>query len=177
MSSFEINKIVGAVLTAMLVAMVVGKVGDAIVQPREHTAVAVATGGGQPADAPAPAKEPEKLEPIGPLLAQADTEAGAREARKCATCHDMTKAAKNKIGPPLWNVVNLDKASHDFAYSGAMKEKDGKWTYEDLAAFLHNPRGFARGTKMAFPGIKKPSDLANVIAYLRTLSDSPEPLP
>ena len=177
MSSFEINKIVGAVLAAMLVAMVVGKVGDSIVQPRKHTAVAVATGGGQPAEAPAPAKEPEKLEPIGPLLAQANAEAGAKEARKCATCHDMTKAAKNKIGPPLWNVVMQDKANNDFSYSSGLKEKGGKWTYDDLAAFLHDPKGFVKGTKMAFPGLKKPSDLANVIAYLRTLSDSPPPLP
>jgi cytochrome c len=177
MSSIEINKIVGAVLAAMLVAMVVGKVGDSIVQPRKHTAVAVATGGGQPAEAPAPAKEPEKLEPIGPLLAQANAEAGAKEGRKCATCHDLTKAAKKKIGPPLWNVVNKDKASEDFSYSGAMKDKGGKWTYEDLAAFLHNPKGFVTGTKMAFAGLKKPSDLANVIAYLRSLSDSPAPLP
>jgi cytochrome c len=176
MSTFEINKIVGAILAAALVAMVIGKVGDSVVHPRKHVAAAVDTGPAKPA-APAPAAAPEKLDPIAPLLAAANVESGAKVARKCATCHDLTKAAKRKVGPPLWNIVNHNKAGSDFSYSGGMKDMGGKWTYEDLNAFLNNPKDFVKGTKMAFAGVKDAKERADLIAFLRSIADSPAPLP
>jgi len=182
MSTFEINKIVGAILLVSLVAMVVGLVGNALVQPRQHEAVVAGGEGGQ---APAGGtqqqeqkKEPAQVPPIGPLLAKASAEKGEKAARKCATCHTFKQGEKAKIGPNLWNVVENDKANNEgFAYSGALKEQQGKWTYEELNTFLHDPKASVPGTKMVFPGVKKDSERADIIAYLRSLSDSPPALP
>jgi cytochrome c len=115
---------------------------------------------------------------IGALLAQADVDAGAKDARKCAACHSFEEGGPAKIGPPLWNVVGRDIASVDgFSYSDALQGKDGSWDYQHLDAFLAQPREYAPGTKMAFAGIKKPEDRADVILYLRSLSNDPAPLP
>lgn len=174
MSGIEINKIAGAILTAALLAMVVGILGDALVRPREHAPADIQVAERAPAAAP----EKKELPPIAPLLAKADVAAGQREANKCKACHDLTKAQAKKIGPPLWNVVQSDKAhTEGFAYSSAMKSAEGNWTYEDLNRFLADPRGFVPGTKMVFAGVKDDQARAGLIAYLRTLSDSPKPLP
>lgn len=175
MSGIEINKIAGAILTAALLAMVVGILGDALVQPGKHEAGDVQVAKQQPAAAPAEKKE---LPPIGPLLARADIDAGQREANKCKACHDLTNAKAKKIGPPLWNIVMDEKANAEgFAYSSAMKGAEGKWTYEDLNRFLADPRGTVTGTKMVFAGVKNDQARANLIAYLRTLSENPQPMP
>lgn len=177
MSTIELNKIVGAILLAALTTHVIGIVGDSLVRPRTggHVAVAVPEGG---APAPAPKKEETGPEPIVPLLAAADPAAGEKVARKCEACHSLKKGGPNKIGPDLWGVVGRERASHEgFSYSSAMQEKSGKWTYQDLNHFLYSPRSFVPGTKMTFGGIKKTSDRANLIAYLRTLSDQPVPIP
>jgi cytochrome c len=178
MSMFEFNKIAGAVLSALLVAMVIGTIGDSLVHPRKHEgAVAIGEGAKAPAAAPA-AREPEKLEPVAPLLAGASVDKGKGEAKKCAVCHSFEKGAKAKIGPTLWGVVGAGKGSHEgFGYSSAMKGKGGTWTYEDLNAFLADPKGFVPGTRMTFAGVKSVQDRANLIAFLRSLADSPAPLP
>lgn len=174
MSTFELNKIVGAVLLAALVAMVVGMIGDGLVSPRKQTGTAVATGGG----AKAPAKEPEKVEPIAVRLAKASPEKGQAAFAPCKACHTTDKDGKNGVGPNLWGVVQQDKGHHQgFSYSAAMKEKEGKWTYEDLDAFIHRPQSFAKGTKMTFAGVPQADKRADIIAYLRSLSDNPAPLP
>ena len=116
------------------------------------------------------------------LIAAADPAKGEAFARRCVACHTFEKDGGNKIGPLLWNVVNRPVASvPDFRYSQAMvafSEGGAKtWTYEELDPFLTDPRGHVPGTTMAFPGIKNEADRANVIAYLRTLSDAPAPLP
>lgn len=176
MSAIEVNKVVGSVLLVLLAIWVIGIVGDALVQPREQPAVAVASVGA-PA-APAEEKKEEVLPKVGPLLASASAENGAKIFRKCHACHNAEKGAGAKVGPDLWNIVNADRASREgFSYSSAMKEKEGNWTYEALNEFLHKPRDYVPGTKMAFAGLKKVEDRADVIAYLRTLSDSPAPLP
>ena len=182
MSSFELNKIVGAILVAVLALVVIGKIGDNL----------VTTGGGHggghgdghgdgkaamTASAPKP-KIKEPLAPISGLLASASIEAGMKVAKKCAACHDVAKDGKNKIGPKLWNTVNAKRGSHDgFKYSKALLEKEGSWTYESLNAFMAKPKDYIPGTKMSFAGLKKTSDRANLIAYLRTLADMPAPLP
>ena len=107
-----------------------------------------------------------------------DAAAGKKVFKKCKSCHTVAKGGKNTVGPNLWDVVGKAKASTaGFAYSGVLKEKGGDWTYADLDAFLLSPKGFAKGTKMSFAGLKKTGDRAAVIAYLRSLSDSPKPLP
>jgi cytochrome c len=128
--------------------------------------------------------EPEGAAPagagdgVGARLAQADLDAGAKDARKCGACHSFEEGGAAKIGPPLWNVVGRDIAAvEDFAYSDALAEKEGAWDYQNLDAFLAQPREWAPGTKMAFAGLKKPDERADVILYLRSLSNEPAPLP
>jgi cytochrome c len=173
MSSFEINKIAGAILTVALVAMVIGIIGDALVKPKDHKSSIVV------ADAPAPVKKEEKkLEPIGPLLASADVEKGKKVANLCKACHTFDKGGKHKIGPALWETVGREMGGGaDFKYSSGMMKMKASWGYEELNKFLLKPRTYVKGTKMAFVGIKKAKDRANLIAYLRSLSDSPKPLP
>ena len=176
MSTFELNKIVGAILVAALVSMVIGIVGDNLVKPRQHE-VAVAIGEGAKAPAGAPAA-PAGPAPIAPLMASASAERGANDAKICGTCHNFKEGQGKKIGPDLWNVVGHPKASaKGFDYSSALKAKGGNWSYEDLNHWLWKPQGFVQGTKMAFAGIPDDKKRADVIAYLRSLSDSPQPLP
>ena len=113
------------------------------------------------------------------LIKSADVAAGEKIAKRCAICHTFDKGAPNKVWPNLWNVVGGPHAhKEDFKYSDAMMAlHDKPWTYEDLDAFLASPKDYAPGTKMAFAGLKKAEDRAAVIAYLRSLSDSPQPLP
>ena len=181
MSTLEISKIGGAVLFTALMIWVISIIGDALVDPDKREAPAVVAVGEK---APAPrakAKQPAKaarLAPIAPLLAEASAADGKKIARKCITCHTMNQGGTKRVGPNLWNVVNAAKAGNGgFRYSAALKVKGGKWTYEDLNAFLASPRSFAKGTRMAFAGIKKAGDRAALIKYLRSLSASPAPLP
>lgn len=138
------------------------------------------------AEAPAaetPAAEPEATpagggEDIEALLASADQDAGAKVSKKCAACHSFDKGGPNKVGPNLWDVVGRTVASHDgFSYSGALTDVGGDWSYDKLNTFLTKPKDFAPGTKMSFAGLKSAEDRANIIAFLRSLSDDPKPLP
>ena len=178
MSSFELNKIIGALLLAVLTMVVIGKLGDNL----------VSTGGGHGgghgaenavvASAPAKPKKPEPLEPIVGMLASADVAAGEKVFAKCKACHQVAKDGKNGIGPNLWNVVGANRgAVAGFGYSDALKSKEGDWTYESLNAFLAKPKDYIKGTKMSFAGLKKVKDRANVVAYLRSAADTPAPLP
>ena len=112
------------------------------------------------------------------MLATADAGAGAKTFRRCKACHSTAKGGKNKVGPNLWDVVGRAKAGvPGFKFSGALKGLGGEWTYKDLDAFLAKPKEFAKGTKMSFAGLKNPKHRANLLIYLRSLSDSPKPLP
>jgi cytochrome c len=174
MSSLELNKIVGAIILVMLVGQVISTIGDALVHPRAH-GPAAASVANAPTQGP---KQEQKLEPVSGLLASADVEAGKKVASKCVACHTLNKGEANKIGPNLWGIVNRPVASHEgFAYSSAMKGKGGTWGYEDINAFVHAPSKVIPGTKMTFVGLDKTKDRADVIAYLRSLADSPAPLP
>ena len=179
MSSFELNKIVGALLLAVLTMVVIGKVGDNL----------VSTGGGHGGShdgaektvVASKAVKPKKKEPLAPivgLLASADAAAGKKVFAKCKACHQVAKDGKNAIGPNLWNIVNANRgAVAGFAYSDALKSKEGNWSYESLNAFLAKPKDYIKGTKMSFAGLKKVKDRANVVAYLREAADTPAPLP
>ena len=176
MASLETNKALAAVLTAGIIASGSGVISRIIYHPSmpEENAyvIEVAEEG---ADGAAPEAE---APPLPVLLAAASPEAGETEARKCVACHTFEQGGENKIGPALWGVVGRDIASVDgFAYSDALLEKEGAWTFEALSAFLENPKGWASGTKMAFAGIRNPEDRADVLVYLRGLAESPAPLP
>jgi cytochrome c len=180
MSGFEWNKIAAAILLAGLIAMVVGTVTEALYEPElkpEKRGYQVAVTEEAPGKAGAEAEKEAPVD-IPALLASANLEAGKASAAKCAACHDFAKGGANKVGPALWSVVGRAKASHEgYSYSDALKAKGGNWSFEDLFAFVHNPKTFVPGTKMGFAGISKPQEVANVVVYLRSLSDSPAALP
>ena len=188
MSSIEINKIVGAVLTAGIVAVASGFVADLLYEPEmlEESVYKVATAESMAegaAESAAPAESSETAsgdaDPFMTLLAAADAAAGQKALKKCTSCHNIDKGGPNKVGPNLWNIVNRRiGGAEGFSYSAALKDKAGEvWSYQNLDAFLAKPKDWAPGTKMAFAGIKKVEQRAALIAYLRTLSDSPAALP
>jgi cytochrome c len=183
MNAFEFNKIIGATLATVFVVLTLGILSDAIfaspVPEKPGFGIEVAEegaeGGGESGGAPA-------AESVLPLLAGANVEAGEAVHKKCMACHTVEKGGANKTGPNLWDIVNRPVASHEgFSYSSAMKDfsKGGeeKWTYENLDHFLTSPKWFVKGTAMGFAGVKKVQERADLIAYLRTLSDNPAPLP
>ncbi len=176
MASF--NTVAGCVLASALFAMVLGKVSNALVHPHklEKPAIAVSDEAPTQTAAAAPAAE---LPPIGPKLAGANVEAGKAIFQKiCFTCHTIDKGGPNKVGPNLWGVVGRKKGSHEgFSYSSGMEAKGGDWTYEDIDHMIFKPTAYIKGTKMAFAGLPKEQERADVIAFLRTMSDSPQPLP
>lgn len=141
----------------------------------EETAAETPAGEETAAEAPA---EEDGAAGIATLLASADADDGQKVARKCAACHTFDEGGANRVGPNLWGVVNKDVGSHEgYSYSSAMADLGGEWTYEKLDAFLADPKGYVSGTKMSFAGIKDPEDRADLIAYLRSLSGDPAPLP
>jgi cytochrome c len=177
-SSLEWNKIAGAVLVAVLAIKIVGIAGEKIYHPKMLEKNVLEIEGVEAPAATETASAPAAPEPITPLLASADPEAGKKSFAKCLVCHTAEKGAGNKIGPNLWDVVGAKKQHVDgYAYSGALAKVGGDWSYEDISAFITTPSKFAPGTKMTFAGDKQAKDRANIIAYLRTLSDSPKPLP
>lgn len=176
--SLEMNKIAGAVLVGGLVTLVSGLLADMLVRPTEvaHVAMAVPEA---PAEGPGEAPAPRVVEPVLGLLASADTAAGEAISKRCTTCHTFEAGGPAKVGPNLFGIVGAPHAHMEgFAYSPAMQAlHDQPWTYEALNHFLENPKGAVPGTKMVFPGLKKVQDRADLIAWLRTLADTPAPLP
>jgi cytochrome c len=176
MDSFEINKILGALLFTCLCLLSLNIAAEAVFHPAKPAKPGFEVAVEEKPAAGAAAATPD--EPIEKLLASADISKGENSAKKCAACHTFGKGEPNRVGPNLYGVVGRERASHaGFNYSAAMKGKPGKWTLEDLNAFLSNPRGFVPGTSMSFVGLPRGSERADVIAYLNSKSDSPAALP
>ena len=181
MDSFELNKLIGGLLGTVFVVFSVGLVSDALfASPSPEKPGFVIEAAEEPAEGAAAG--PAEPKPIAELLPTASVEKGAAIFKKCEACHSGEKGGPNKVGPDLWDIVDRPVAEHQgFSYSAGMKDfsKGGteKWTYDHLYHFLISPKAFVKGTAMGFAGLKKDEDRADVIAYLRTLSDNPKPLP
>ena len=174
MPSFEWNKIIASVLTAMIVAMVTGILASKIVEPRHlEKAVYVPPGAESGAAAtPATAEQaPAAPEPIGPFMAKADPKHGEQVAKVCLQCHTFGKGEPNKIGPNLFGIMEENIAAvQGYQFSPALAaHKSEKWDPDKLNVWLMKPNDFAKGTKMAFPGLPKEQDRADVIGYLESL--------
>ena len=179
MDSFEINKIIAAVLLIALIVIGIGKISDIAfhvdkpeksayeVDIQESTQVASST-----------AKKIEEKVDIPALLALGDVSHGEKVFKKCSACHLVNKGGENKIGPALYGVIGRKVASkQDYKYSKAMAAYDKNWTFEEMNGYLKKPQSYIKGTKMAFAGLRKEKDRASVILYLNQNSDNPLPLP
>lgn len=181
MDSFEFNKIFGAVLGVLLLTMGLGITSDLIFHPttpgKPGYEIVVASASDSTSEV---AAVPE-VAPISERLLMASAADGEKVAKKCAACHTFVQGGDNKVGPALWNIVGRAPGGYDgFRYSSAMVsygEANAEWTYEGLDNFFAAPKKYISGTSMAFNGLRKPEDRADLIAYLREQADSPKPLP
>ena len=192
-----LGKVVLALVLALVGVEALGLYSDAIFTQYRVPRVGYALPGGATAAAatpaaassatqpesptPAPSQAEAALEPpasLPELLAKADPAKGEADVKVCKTCHAFEKGAPARIGPPLWGVVGRPKGSlAGFSYSDGLKAKGGVWTYDDINTFITKPSTFVPGTKMTFPGESNATKRADILAYLRSLSESPAPLP
>tara|TARA_Y100000816_G_C26038256_1_gene543699 strand:- start:572 stop:1111 length:540 start_codon:yes stop_codon:yes gene_type:complete len=179
MDSFEVNKVIAAILLVALLVIGIGKISDIAfkvdkpkksaykidIQEKDNTTgttVEIVT---------------EKVD-IAALLALGDISHGEKVFKKCSACHLVNKGGENKIGPALYGVIGRKVASiEDYKYSKAMAAYDKSWTFEEMNGYLKKPQTHIKGTKMAFAGLRKEKDRASVILYLNQNSDNPIPLP
>jgi|TARA_B100001093_G_scaffold24343_1_gene21536 cytochrome c len=181
MDSFEINKIIAAVLLTALIVIGLGKFTDILFhveKPKEsaykveglETSVAKTSSSSE-------IKEVEKID-IGQLLALGDLVHGEKVFKKCSACHMIASGGKNMIGPNLWSVIGRTAGSvSDYKYSKAMVAYGKEWTFEEMNSYLIKPQAYVKGTKMAFAGLRKEKDRASVILFMNSKSSSPKPLP
>ena len=180
MDSFELNKIIAAVLMTALIVIGINKIGDSIFyveKPKQSAykveGVELVSSTGITADV----KEVVQLN-IREILALGDTAHGEKVFKKCSACHMIASGGKNMIGPNLWSVIGRTAGSvSDYKYSKAMVAYGKEWTFEEMNSYLIKPQAYVKGTKMAFAGLRKEKDRASVILFMNSKSSSPKPLP
>ena len=179
MDSFELNKIIAAVLMVALLIIGIGKISDIVFHVEKPKTPGYAVDVEQAITTSTTKSEAveEKID-IASLLAMGDLAVGEKVFKKCAACHSIVKGGKNNIGPALYNVVGRKVGVvNDYKYSKALSGYGKKWTFEELNGYLIKPAKWIKGTKMAFAGLRKEKDRASVILYLNQSSDNPLPLP
>lgn len=179
MDSFEINKIVAAILMVALLIIGISKLSNVLfyVEKPKSPGYAVEVEQASVTSETTSVVEEEKID-IAALMALGDISSGEKIFKKCAACHSIVKDGKNKIGPALYNVVGRQVGGvNDYKYSKALAEYGKSWTFEELNGFLLKPAKWIKGTKMAYAGLRKEKDRASIIKYLNENSDSPQPLP
>ncbi|MDC0851302.1 cytochrome c family protein [Candidatus Pelagibacter sp.] len=179
MDSFELNKIIAAILMVALLIIGIGKISNVIFYVEKPKTPGYAVEVEQVANTSTSTENVavEKID-ISSLMAMGDVAAGKKIFKKCAACHSITKGGKNKIGPALYNVVGRKVGEvTDYKYSKALAAYDKEWNFEELNGFLTKPAKYIKGTKMAYAGLKKEKDRASIIKYLNQNSDIPVPLP
>lgn len=180
MDSFELNKIIGAVLLVALLVIGIGKVSNLVFKVNKpeksnykvelDVETAEAKADGEPVQ--------REIVDIAALLSTGDLAHGEKVFKKCSACHSIKSGGGNKIGPALYNVVGRKVGVlDDYKYSKALAEYEKNWSFEELNGFLLKPKDWIKGTKMAYAGLRKEKDRASVILYLNKYSDSPLPLP
>ena len=180
MDSFEINKLVAAILMVALLVIGIGKITDIIfyVEKPQTPGYVVEVEQVATNSTLLDTKTTEEKIDIASLMALGDLATGEKVFKKCAACHSIVKGGKNNIGPALYNVVGRKVgAINDYKYSKAFSEYNKEWTFEELNSYLIKPAKWIKGTKMAFAGLRKEKDRASVIKYLNQNSDNPLPLP
>ena len=181
MDSFEWNKVLGAVLGTLLVVVAL-KLGSMMLyevpEPAKPGYVVPGVVVTTATSTSSSASEAEVIPDWGTVLPKADVAHGKTISVACEQCHDLSKGGPNKIGPNLWNIVNRARATHPgYDYSSAMSSSHDPWTYSKLFVYLNSPQAVVPGTKMSFAGVKNAQDRVDLIAYLRTLADSPAAIP
>ncbi len=180
MDSFELNKIIGAILLVALLVIGIGKVSDLVFKVNKpeksnykvelDVETAETKGDEEPVQ--------REIVDIAALLSTGDLAHGEKVFKKCSACHSIKSGGGNKIGPALYNVVGRKVGVlDDYKYSKALAEYEKNWSFEELNGFLLKPKDWIKGTKMAYAGLRKEKDRASVILYLNKYSDSPLPLP
>ena len=180
MDSFEINKIIAAVLLVALLIIGIGKISNLIfhVDKPEKPGYVVEVEQVSTNNTQSTLDVTEEKIDITALMAMGDIATGEKVFKKCAACHSINKGGKNNIGPALYNVVGRKVGGvNDYKYSKALLEYNKEWTFEELNGYLIKPAKWIKGTKMAFAGLRKEKDRASVIKYLNQNSDNPIPLP
>ena len=180
MDSFELNKIIAAVLMVALLIIGISKLSDVIFYVEKPKTPGYAPDVVQAVTSSTQSNlevAEDKID-IAALMAMGDLTTGEKVFKKCAACHSIVKGGKNNIGPALYNVVGRKVgAIDDYKYSKALAGYEKEWTFEELNGYLIKPAKWIKGTKMAFAGLRKEKDRASVILYLNENSDSPQPLP
>jgi len=179
MDSFELNKIIAAVLMVALLVIGLGKIADGVfhVKKPKNPGYKVEAES-QLTSGTSQAAEVVKKIDIAALMALGDVASGEKIFKKCAACHSINKDGKNKIGPALYNVVGRTVGGlDDYKYSKTLATYGKEWTFEELNGFLKKPASYLKGTKMSYAGLRKEKDRASIIKYLNEKSDSPKLLP
>ncbi len=179
MDSFELNKIIAAILLVALLVIGIGKISDLVfyVKKPETSGYKVELSKSSDIQKIVKEQEEEKID-MSEFLSMGSLEHGEKVFKKCSACHVVNKGGENKIGPALYGVLGRNVAAvEDYKYSKAMTNYKKEWTFEEMNGYLRKPQAYIKGTKMAFAGLRKDKDRASVILYLNKNSDNPLPLP